>query len=112
MRTMSPAAEIVVVYSTVPTGESARISRELLDRRLVACVSIVPVRSMYRWRGAVCNDGEDLLIMKTRKSRVPELIPAIREIHPYEVPEIVVLPVTAGSPPYLDWVRTETRDGA
>ena len=108
---MNPAADIVIAYSTVPPQETVRISQALLERHLVACVSIVPVRSVYWWKGKICDDCEDLLIMKTRSARVEELVAAMRSIHPYEVPEIVVLPVMAGNPSYLDWVRGETRGG-
>ncbi|HXX54875.1 MAG TPA: divalent-cation tolerance protein CutA [Methanoregula sp.] len=108
---MNPAADIVIVHSTVPPQESARISRALLEQHLAACVSIVPVRSLYWWNGKIYDDGEDLLVIKTRSARLEKLIGGLRSIHPYEVPEIVVLPVIGGNPSYLDWVRGETRGG-
>ena len=100
--------DICVVYCTVPPGESARIAHELLERRLVACVNITAVRSLYRWKGQICDDAEDLLIMKTAARLVPDLIEKIRAIHPYDVPEVIAIPVTQGYPGYLDWVIGET----
>ena len=101
--------EICVILSTVTPDRSAALARSLLEKRLVACINILPVRSLYRWKGECCNDEEHLLVMKTRRDLVDAAIPAIRAEHPYEVPEIIVLPVTAGHLPYLDWVYGETR---
>jgi periplasmic divalent cation tolerance protein len=100
--------DIFVVLCTTPPGISEVIARELLERRLVACVNITSVRSLYRWEGNVCDDAESLLIMKTQASTVPDLIAAIRSVHPYDVPEIIAVPVTAGFQGYLDWVVEET----
>lgn len=100
--------EICVVYCTAPQADSARIAHELLERRLVACVNITPVRSLYRWEGHVCDDAEDLLIMKTIPGLVPELTAVITGLHPYKVPEVISLPVTGGYRGYLDWVMDET----
>jgi periplasmic divalent cation tolerance protein len=104
-----PKKKITLILSTVPAAESATIARNLVDRRLVACVNIIPVRSLYRWKGEVCDEEEHLLIAKTRKKRVPEVMAAIRLLHPYEVPEIIALPVSAGHLPYIQWVYDETR---
>jgi len=101
---------ICVILSTVPPEKSAEIARSLIDRHLVACVNMVPVRSWYRWKGEFCDDGEHLLIAKTRKENAGEVVRALRALHPYEVPEIIVLPVTGGHLPYLDWVYGETRE--
>jgi len=103
-----PAQEICVIVSTVPPLKSAEIARALLDRHLVACVNITPVRSWYRWKGECCDDEEHLLIMKTRKENAEIVIRELRALHPYEVPEILVLPVTTGYLPYLAWVHGET----
>jgi periplasmic divalent cation tolerance protein len=96
----------VVALSTVGTAEDAeRIARALVERRLAACVNVVPgVVSVYRWKGAVCRDEERLLVIKTRTGRLEALRRALVEIHPYEVPELVALPVEAGHAPYLDWL--------
>jgi periplasmic divalent cation tolerance protein len=101
--------EICVIYSTVPTDRSAAIAEKLLGSNLVACVNILPVRSLYRWKGKNCDDEEHLLIIKTRRSLSEVAIRAIRMVHPYEVPEIIVLPVITGNAPYIAWVYGETQ---
>lgn len=100
-----------VVLCTVPSEEvGVRLARQLVDEHLVACVNIVPgVRSIYRYQGKVEDDQELLLVMKTAEDRVAALIPRVRELHPYEVCEVLVLQVESGSQPYLDWVLAETR---
>jgi len=102
--------EICVVFSTAPAADSAALARMLIDRRLVACVNMVPVRSFYRWKGEFCDDEEHLLIIKTRKEKADAVIAAIKTLHPYEVPEIIALPVITGYMPYLEWVHEETRE--
>jgi periplasmic divalent cation tolerance protein len=96
----------IVVLCTVPTLETAeRIAQAVVERRLAACVSVVPgLVSIYRWKGALQRDEERLLIVKTRAERFEELRAAIVELHPYEVPEIVALPLVAGHAPYLAWL--------
>ena len=85
------------------------IGRTVVGDGLVACVNVVPgLRSIYRWEGETCEDGEALLIMKTTGSRLEAMSVRIRELHPYEVPEVIALPVCGGWSPYLDWVRRET----
>lgn len=96
----------VVVLSTVGSDEDAeRIARQLVERELAACVNVVPrVVSIYRWRGRVERDEERLLLIKTRAERFEALRAAIVELHPYEVPEVVCLPIEAGHDPYLAWL--------
>lgn len=101
--------EICVIFSTVPTDRSAVMAQSLLGNNLVACVNITPVRSLYRWKGKCCDDEEHLLIIKTRRDLAEEVIRAIRAEHPYEVPEIIALPVIAGYAPYIAWVYGETK---
>jgi periplasmic divalent cation tolerance protein len=101
--------EICVIYSTVPPSRSTDLAQRLLEKKAVACVNIMPVRSLYRWNGESCDDEEHLLIIKTRKDLAGTVIRALREMHPYEVPEIIVLPVISGYPPYLEWVHGETK---
>lgn len=99
--------EVVVVFSTAPDdATAARIAEALVERSLAACVNVVPgVRSVYRWKGEVQRDDEALLLIKTTRAGVAALKAALPEIHPYEVPELVVIPVGAGSEAYLNWVR-------
>jgi periplasmic divalent cation tolerance protein len=105
-----PARDICVMYCTAPPLHSAGLARSLIGKNLAACVNITPVRSLYRWKGDVCDDEEHLLIIKTRRELVEPVITAIKAEHPYEVPEIIALPVIAGYAPYLDWVQGETRE--
>jgi periplasmic divalent cation tolerance protein len=96
----------VVALSTVGSAEDAeRLARALVERRLAACVNVVPgVVSVYRWKGNVERDEERLLVIKTRAERLEALRRALVELHPYEVPELVALSVEAGHPPYLAWL--------
>jgi periplasmic divalent cation tolerance protein len=98
--------EHVVALSTVGTAEDAeRIARALVERRLAACVNVVAgVVSVYRWKGEVCRDEERLLVIKTRAAKVEALREALVALHPYELPELVALPVAAGHGPYLAWL--------
>jgi periplasmic divalent cation tolerance protein len=109
LRGMKPSSNepVVLVYCTCPDAETAqRIARALVEQRLAACVNVVPgLRSIYRWQGAIQDDAECLLLVKTRAARVTALTEAIRGLHPYELPEVIAVPVVAGLAPYLDWVR-------
>ena len=100
---------VVVVLSTFPSAEkAAEIARVLVDERLCACVNLVPaVRSIYRWQGAVHDDAEVLAIVKTTAERVQALRDRLIALHPYELPEVLVLPATEGHAPYLAWVTGE-----
>lgn len=104
-------SELMLVFCNAPdAGCAERIARELVERRLAACVNILPpCRSIYRWQGQIEEQGEIPLLIKTGAARLAELTDALRMLHPYEVPEIIALPVSAGLPAYLDWVRQETR---
>ena len=101
--------EIVVVFCTAPHDTSESMARALVEQRMVACVNVTPVRSFYRWKEEFCADNEDLLIAKIPKKDSAAVIALIKSIHPYELPEIIVLPVVAGYAPYLDWVYKETQ---
>ena len=98
--------ERVVTLTTVATAEDAeRIARSLVERRLAACVNVVPgVVSVYRWKGEVCREGEVMLLIKTRAERLPALREALLALHPYELPELLALAIESGHPPYLDWM--------
>ncbi|GIW41042.1 MAG: dihydroorotate dehydrogenase [Candidatus Binatia bacterium] len=98
----------VVVLTTVGgEEEGARMAKSLVGERLAACVNACPVRSTYRWRGEVSEDPEILLFVKTRAERVEEVFSRIRELHSYELPELLVLPVLGGSEEYLEWLGEE-----
>jgi periplasmic divalent cation tolerance protein len=102
--------EICVIYSTVPPSRSEDLAKRLLEKNLVACVNITPVRSLYRWKGEACDDEEHLLIIKTQRNLADKVVRALKAMHPYEVPEIIALPVIAGHRPYTDWVYQETKN--
>jgi len=106
---MEPSPEIVVILCTAPHAESESLACMLVDRRLVACVNLIPVQSCYRWKGEFCKDEEDLLLAKTTQEKASEVIAAIKAMHSYDIPEIIALPVIAGHAPYLQWVVNETR---
>ncbi len=96
----------LVVFVTAPSHESAeQIAAPLLEKRLAACVNIVPgVRSHYLWQGKIAHDDEVLLVIKTHQARFSALEAEIKAVHPYEVPEIIALPIVAGSADYLAWI--------
>ena len=103
-------AEVRVVLVTAPDAETAaEVARSLVGERLAACVNVVPgVRSIYRWEGSVEEAAEVLLVIKTRADRCAALASRVRDLHPYDVPEVLELPAVGGSQAYLDWVRTES----
>jgi periplasmic divalent cation tolerance protein len=109
-RFMSTQKDIIVVFSTTPSDKSAELARLLVEKRVVACVNVVPVHSYYHWNGGFCSEPEHLLIAKTTKKKAQEVIATIKSNHPYEVPEIIALPVFDGYLPYLEWVHKETLD--
>ena len=110
---MPDSTEIVVVYVTTPQKDAPEIARSLVERKLAACVNIVQtVRSVYRWQGAVQDEPESLLIIKTARSRFDDLKAGVLEVHPYTVPEVIALPVVAGHGPYLGWVSEMSDEGA
>ena len=96
----------IVVVTTVGTEEQAYlIAREMVARRQAACVNILPgVRSIYRWKGKICKDGELLLVVKTMESEFEAVAATIRELHSYELPEILSFAVTRGEPSFLAWI--------
>jgi periplasmic divalent cation tolerance protein len=102
----------LVVLTTLASEEQAvRLARELLALRLVACVNVVPgVRSLYRFKGVLEDERECLLVMKTEAGRYDDLARAIAKLHPYEVPEVLALPVERGSESYLTWVSQSVNE--
>jgi periplasmic divalent cation tolerance protein len=104
------AGEFVVALTTLGSSEQARaFVRRLVDERLIACGTVVPrATSIYRWRGQVTEAEEVVVLLKTAKTRWAELEAAVKAQHPYEVPELLALPVTAGLEGYLKWMESET----
>ena len=107
---MAPPAEPIepiVVLTTCPDdAAAAKLARALVESGLAACVTRVgPVHSTYRWQGAIQDEPEVLLVVKTVSARYPELEMRLKSLHPYEVPEIIALPLTATSADYLAWLR-------
>jgi periplasmic divalent cation tolerance protein len=101
----------MIVFITAPTNEIGKqIAATLVEKRLAACVNLLgPIRSIYTWEGKICDDEEMLLIVKSRSDLIESgLIPAVQAIHPYQIPEIIALPVVAGLHSYLDWIVKET----
>jgi periplasmic divalent cation tolerance protein len=99
--------KVLVAYSTCPNSELAEtISRSLVSEQLAACVNqVAGVRSIYKWQGQVQTDVEVMLIIKTTAANLEKLAARLNELHPYELPELIALPVCGGSERYLDWVR-------
>jgi periplasmic divalent cation tolerance protein len=96
--------------TTVATpDEAVALIRELLDRQLIACGTILPgARSLFRWEGRIADEQEAVLLLKTRSARLDALQKAFAEVHPYKVPELLALPVVAGLDRYLAWITDET----
>jgi periplasmic divalent cation tolerance protein len=110
-RRSTRAGGALVVLVTAPSAEeAARMARALVEERLAACGNVVPgLRSIYRWEGKVQEEAEALLLLKTTRRRFEALRARVRSLHPYEVPEVIALPVEAGHPAYLEWIAASTR---
>src|SRR5512136_339128 len=99
--------EPVIILSTAGESEAQVIAKALVEEHLAACVNITGVTSVYRWKGDLFQDQEQLLIIKTIRERVDAVIGRIVALHSYELPEMIVLPITGGYPPYLQWLEDE-----
>lgn len=103
---------IVVMVTCGNAAEAETIAHKLLEERLVACVNIAGrIRSLFHWEGAVARESESLLLMKTRQECFDALSQRIKELHSYQVPEIIAMPIMVGNPDYLDWIRESTTQG-
>lgn len=104
-------SDVCVVLVTAPSMEQgAELARTLVDESLIACANLIPgMRSIYRWKGELCDENEVLVVMKTRSERFAAVEARVRSLHVYEVPEILQLDVKAGHQPYLDWVLGSVR---
>jgi len=103
--------ECLIVFSTVGSEEEGvKIAENLVEAKMAACVNIVPrLRSIYRWKGEVCDNPEVLLIIKTRKDLFEKAKERIMKLHSYEVPEVIAIPIVSGSESYLNWLLEVTQ---
>ncbi|HRQ55821.1 MAG TPA: divalent-cation tolerance protein CutA [Azoarcus taiwanensis] len=106
-------SDVMIVLTNLPDEASAQsLAEQLVSARLAACVNqLAPCRSVYRWEGEVVNEVEVPLLIKTTRTRLAALQDAIRSAHPYELPEIIAVPVESGLPGYLAWVAAECNSG-
>ena len=104
-------SEFVIVLTTLPAdGDAEALARTLVTERLAACVNVLsPMLSIYMWQGAVEDASERQLVMKTAASKVADLQERLKVLHPYKVPEFLVLPIADGSRDYLSWISESTR---
>jgi periplasmic divalent cation tolerance protein len=106
---MTPEDFVVVLITAGSADEAARIARALVEERLAACANLVgPIRSIYRWEGAVEEAAETLLLVKGRAADLETIEARVRALHVYQVPEVLALPVRGGSAPYLAWLAEST----
>ena len=105
---MEPGFGIVLTTVAAP-DDARRLADGLLEKRLAACVQTLPIQSAYRWKGAIQREPETLLLIKTKAALYPETEAFLRAQHPYETPEIVWVPIAAGSAEYLAWIGAETK---
>jgi periplasmic divalent cation tolerance protein len=100
---------LLVLITSASREEADEIARKLVEERLAACVNIVPqVRSLFRWENKLSEEEEVLLIVKTRRSRLGSLVPRVKALHSYSVPEIIALPIVEGSTSYIQWIDEST----
>jgi len=99
----------IVLVTTASEPEAEQMAEALIASRLAACVSLLPIRSIYTWQGEVCRESEWQLLIKTQLDHFAELEAKIRELHRYETPEIIALPILQGSQPYLEWMAAQLR---
>lgn len=103
-------SDYVIALTTLPAdADAAEFGRTLIDERLAACVNLLPVmESVYRWEGKIEFEAERQLVIKTSRDRVADLWDRVRELHPYEVPEFIVIPIVDGNEAYLRWIGEST----
>ena len=104
-------SDFIVVFVTCGSEDEAlKIARALVEEKLAACANMIsPLRSIYRWEGKICDEKEWLLLIKTQQSRFEDLAKRVKALHSYSVPEIIALPITEGSPAYLNWIEENTK---
>ena len=101
---------IVVFVTTNSAKEAKKISRTLVEEKLAACCNIIsPIQSIYQWQGKICEDKEILIMLKTKKNLFKQVDARVRELHSYEVPEVIAIPIVEGSDKYMSWLKNETK---
>lgn len=107
---MPASPDTVLILTTFPaTGDVAAVARALVDERLAACVNLLaPMQSVYRWEGQVQEEAERQVLIKTTRRRIEALRDRLQALHPYEVPEFIVLPISEGGEAYLRWIEDVT----
>lgn len=107
---MNEPTEIVIFITTAEEQEAQSIANLLLDKRLIACANIVPkVSSMFWWQGALESEDECMLILKTKRSLLDDVVDEVKAAHSYDVPEVIALPIIGGNQDYLNWIKEETK---
>ncbi|MBC8551170.1 MAG: divalent-cation tolerance protein CutA [Candidatus Brocadiales bacterium] len=108
---MSKMSNHIVIYITTGSiSEAKKIGRTLVEEKLVACSNIIsPIRSIYSWQGEICDDKEALMVLKTRKKLFKQIVKRVEELHSYDLPEIIAMPIIEGSEKYLSWINEETK---
>lgn len=101
--------DFVVILCTAPAQESQKIAKALVEGKFAACVNVFEVKSYFMWEEKFCDEKEDLLIVKTKKNMINFVIEKIKELHSYEVPEIIALPIIEGSDSYLAWIEANVK---
>lgn len=107
---MSNKTPIVILYSTAPSKEEAEaIASDLVKNKLAACCNVIPaINSIYVWEGKLNNEGEVLMILKSRESLIERIAARVKELHSYKVPEVIAMPIVGGSAEYINWVLENT----
>jgi periplasmic divalent cation tolerance protein len=102
--------DVILVLTTAPEEEAETIARTLVEERLAACANVhAPMTSLYWWKGKVERETELQVVIKTTRDRLESLAARLSELHPYELPELLVVPISWGAEPYLEWVNASTR---
>ncbi len=108
-RRRNEMAYIMVIITAPNDAEASKISMTLVEEKLIACANRFPVNSIYTWQGEVEDESEIMLVCKTREDRLDAIISRVKELHSYDVPEIIAIPIIGGAKEYLDWVESSTK---
>ena len=105
MKDLSPATNYTIITTTYPDKDTAkRTAKLLVERRLAACVQLLPIQSIYSWQGEICDENEVMLLIKSRADLFDKVAEFIKQNHSFDVPELVQIPITNGSAAYLEWI--------